>query len=71
MAAKAPVQATDQKPQYARAKTACKHFQISHSTLWNWVRDRHGFPQPLKAGAKVTLFDLNAIDAFLKAQSSK
>jgi predicted DNA-binding transcriptional regulator AlpA len=71
MAAKAPVQATDQKPQYARAKTACKHFQISRSTLWNWVRDRHGFPQPLKAGAKVTLFDLNAIDAFLKAQSSK
>jgi predicted DNA-binding transcriptional regulator AlpA len=61
----------DQKPLYARAKAACVHFQISRSTLWNWVRDRHGFPQPLKAGAKVTLFDLNAIDAFLKAQSSK
>jgi predicted DNA-binding transcriptional regulator AlpA len=71
MTTKAPVQATDQKPQYARAKTACNHFQISRSTLWNWVRDRHGFPQPLKAGAKVTLFDLNAIDAFFKAQSSK
>ena len=59
------------KPQYARARTACAHFQIARSTLWQWVKSRDGFPQPLKAGEKVTLFDINAIDAFLKAQASK
>lgn len=59
------------RPQYARAKVACAHFQIARSTLWQWAKSRHGFPQPLKAGEKVTLFDINAIDAFLKAQAAK
>jgi predicted DNA-binding transcriptional regulator AlpA len=58
------------QPRYARAKTACAHFQIARSTLWQWCH-RPGFPQPLKAGQKVTLFDINAIDAFLKAQAAK
>lgn len=56
-------------PRYARAKTACKHFEIARSTLWLWAKTRPGFPQPLKAGEKVTLFDLNAIDRYLKSQS--
>ena len=65
------VSGTDQKPNYARAKTACAHFQIARSTLWLWVQTRQGFPQPLKAGPRVTLFDLNAIEAFLRAEASK
>lgn len=58
---------------YARASAAAKHFQIARSTLWLWTKSRkhEGFPQPLKAGEKVTLFDINAIDAFLKAQATK
>jgi predicted DNA-binding transcriptional regulator AlpA len=71
MAAKATDSGSDQKPHYARAKVACAHFQIARSTLWQWVKSRHGFPQPLKAGEKVTLFDINAIDAYLKAQAAK
>jgi predicted DNA-binding transcriptional regulator AlpA len=71
MASKPAVQGTDQKPFYARAKSACTHFQIARSTLWQWTKTREGFPQPLKAGEKVTLFDINAIDAFLKAQAAK
>ena len=71
MVSKNPVQGTDQKPHYARAKAACAHFQIARSTLWQWTKSRHGFPHPLKAGEKVTLFDINAIDAFLKAQAGK
>lgn len=62
---------SDHSPKYARAKVACAHFQIARSTLWQWTKNRHGFPQPLKAGEKVTLFDINAIDAFLKAQAAK
>ena len=62
---------TDQKPNYARAKTACAHFQIARSTLWQWIKTRKGFPQPLKAGPKVSLHDLNAIDAYLKSDAQK
>jgi predicted DNA-binding transcriptional regulator AlpA len=71
MAPKSSLTGLDQRPQYARAKAACAHFQIARSTLWQWTKSRHGFPQPLKAGEKVTLFDINAIDAFLKAQAAK
>ncbi len=55
-----------QLPQYMRAKGAAAYFRIAPSTLWHWVKTREGFPQPLKAGEKVTLFDVAAIDAFLK-----
>jgi predicted DNA-binding transcriptional regulator AlpA len=67
----ATVQGTAQKPQYARAKSACAHFGISRSTLWQWCKTRKGFPIPLRAGPKVTLFDLAAIDSFIKADAAK
>ena len=57
-------------PQYARAKTAAAYFQISRSTLWNWAKNRENFPKSLKAGQRVTLFDIGAIDAFLKSEGS-
>lgn len=66
-----PVAGTDSEPRYERAKGVCAHFKIARSTLWLWAKTRHGFPQPLRAGEKVTLFDLAAIDAFLKAQVTK
>ena len=71
MASKKAVTGTNENPRYARAKVACAHFQIARSTLWQWTKTGCGFPQPFKAGEKVTLFDINAIDAFLKAQASK
>jgi len=71
MANKLVVPSTDRKPDYARAKAACAHFQIARSTLWQWIKTRHGFPQPLRAGPKVSLHDLNAIDAFLKSDAQK
>ena len=54
---------------FARAKGACQYFQIARSTLWLWVKTRPGFPKPLKASEKVTLFDLLAIEEFLKTHS--
>ena len=66
------VPGTNQKPNnYARAKAACAHFQIARSTLWLWIKTRKGFPQPLRAGPKVSLHDLNAIDAFLRSDAQK
>jgi len=71
MAQNATVQGSDKKPNYARAKAASAHFQIARSTLWQWIKTRKGFPQPLKAGPKVSLHDLNAIDAYLKSDAQK
>jgi predicted DNA-binding transcriptional regulator AlpA len=51
---------------FARANGACQHFQIARSTLWLWVKTRPGFPKPLKASEKVTLFDLRAIEDYLR-----
>lgn len=53
---------------FMRAKEASTHFRIAHSTLWNWVKTRPGFPQPIKAGARVTLFDIDAIEHFLRGE---
>jgi predicted DNA-binding transcriptional regulator AlpA len=52
---------------YARAKQAAEHFKIARSTLWLWAKEIPEFPQPIKAGRRVTLFDLDAIDAFIKS----
>ncbi len=59
------------QPNYARAKKAAAHFQISVSSLWSWAKNRHNFPKPLKAGRRTTLFDIGAIDDFLKSEGGK
>lgn len=53
---------------FARDKEASRYFQIGRSTLWLWVKTREGFPQPHKMGERVTLFDLNEIEDFLRSQ---
>ena len=58
-------------PRFARAKAVCSHFQIARSTLWLWAKTRPGFPKPLKAGEKVTLFDIHAIEDYLKAEAAR
>lgn len=68
MAQKPTVQGTEKPPiKYARAAAAARYFQIGRSTLWQWVTSRRaeGFPQPFKAGPRVTLFDVEKIEAFL------
>jgi predicted DNA-binding transcriptional regulator AlpA len=52
------------QPRFARPKSVCERYQISRGTLWRWSRALEGFPQPVRAG-RVTLFDVNAIDAYL------
>lgn len=59
---------TQPRPHYVRAKEAAQYLGISISTLWHWAKTRAGFPRPIKAGERVTLFDLVAIDAWLQEQ---
>jgi predicted DNA-binding transcriptional regulator AlpA len=56
-------------PRFERAAGACSHFKIGRSTLWMWVKTWPGFPKPIKASQRVTLFDLAAIEAFLISKS--
>lgn len=57
--------------QYARVKQAAAFFDISTSSLWYWTKHRNGFPKPMKAGLRTTLFDINAIEAFLKSEGGE
>lgn len=56
------------QPRYERAKEAAQFLKISQSTLWEWAKSRDDFPRPIKAGARVTLFDLTAIQSWLTSQ---
>lgn len=61
----------NEKAYHARAKSAAEHFDISVSTLWNWAKNRVGFPKPIRASSRVTLWDINAITAYIKADAAK
>jgi predicted DNA-binding transcriptional regulator AlpA len=70
-----PAPAVEPKPQYARPAEAAQHLRIGKSTLWQWCGSgpgaRPGFPKPIKAGPKVSLFNITAIEAYLKAQAEQ
>lgn len=55
---------------YMRAAGVCKTYQIAKSTLWNWVATREDFPKPIKAGPRVTLFDMQAIEKFISGSAA-
>lgn len=41
------------------------HLKIGLSTLWAWCK-REDFPKPLHAGPRVTLFDVHAVESYLR-----
>lgn len=56
---------------YARAAQAANYFRIGKSTLWLWTKTLPDFPQPIKIGKRVTLFDLDEIENYFDAQGGK
>jgi predicted DNA-binding transcriptional regulator AlpA len=55
----------NQTPKFLRPAGMAAHLQISESTLWNWAKHRAGFPSPLKAGARTTIFNVEQVEAFV------
>ncbi len=47
----------------------CAHLKIAKSTLYLWLATREGFPKPIRAGARVTLFDVQQVEQFIRAQA--
>lgn len=56
------------EPRWARLKEICDHYRFSPATWWRWNAEREGCPKPRKHGPRVTVWDLNEIDAWLDAQ---
>ena len=54
----------DVAPLWGRPKKVAEHFDISEGTFWNWTK-RPGFPRTIKAGPRVTLIDIRAVERFL------
>lgn len=72
MSATTPQTGPNQRPfNYARARIAAQHLGIGVSTLWLWTKSRPGFPAPIKLGPKVTVFDLDALQAFVVGQATQ
>lgn len=51
----------------ARPTKTAIYLGIGLSTLWAWAAERPNFPKRIKVGERVTLFDLDQIDAFVLA----
>ena len=51
----------------ARPAAAAEYLGIGISTLWAWSADRPNFPAKIKAGPRVTLFNLDELDQWLTA----
>ena len=55
---------------YKRANEICRIFSIGRSTLYKWAKDPN-FPKPIKAGPKVTLWDVKAIEEYFKKKTAE
>jgi predicted DNA-binding transcriptional regulator AlpA len=53
-----------------RPRQAAAFLAIGHSTLWRWVQERPGFPQPIKLSDRVTVFDSGQLAAWRDKQSA-
>ena len=51
----------------ARPKQTAAYLNCGLSTLWAMAASRHNFPKRIKVGERITLFDLDQIDAFVLA----
>ena len=61
--------AGQQPARYARAKEVADYLRVNVSTVWAWCKQYQEFPKPIKAGSKITLFDLNQIDTWVQSRS--
>jgi excisionase family DNA binding protein len=50
---------------FARPGEAARYLKIGRSTLYQWVRSQPGFPKLRHLGARIALFDLDELDAYL------
>jgi hypothetical protein len=57
-------------PHYTSALQAARHFAICDCTLSHWERTRADFPKRERVAEKTTLFNLAAIEQYLRRSSN-
>jgi len=55
---------------YKRAKELCEIFSISRATLYRYAKDPE-FPKPIKPTKRVTLWDIHAVEEYLKNKTKE
>ena len=50
-----------------RASGVAKSLAVAESSIWRWVAEGK-FPKPIKLGERVTVWDLDDVEAFLAKQ---
>jgi len=54
------------EPLYKRPAEIAEMFSIGKSTLYYWLKNDNRFPKPIKAGKRVTLFNVWEVEEYLK-----
>jgi prophage regulatory protein len=54
-----------------RVKQAAALLGIGESTIWRWVKERPGFPQPFKIGSRVTVWRAADLVTWCNAQATE
>jgi prophage regulatory protein len=54
-------------PGYERMADMYKRIGLGKSTIYRWLSDKSdlGFPQPIRLGARISLFSVAQVDAWL------
>lgn len=58
-------QTTTTAPRYVRPKEAAKYASMSLATFWRLTRENPDFPKLKRPSERITLIDLNELDAYL------
>lgn len=53
-----------------RPKEAAKLLGIGPATLWRWIKERPGFPQPIRLSARCTVLDGAELRAWVAQQAA-
>ena len=54
----------------ASSATSQGKLPVSAATIWRWVAEKR-FPQPFKLGDNTTVWDMDAVEAFIAAQAGR
>ena len=55
------------KQRVQRAGALAKTLDVAESTIWRWTHEGK-FPKPIKLGERVTVWDLDEVEAFIAKQ---
>lgn len=54
-----------------RPKAAAEYLGIGNTTLWRWIKEREGFPKPIRLSERCTVIDRDQLIAWRDAQAEK